>query len=338
MFSCDGVKFENAEEESDAVGSFYFYRDIAICAALFIVSGASPCSRASRPLSVLTFLLIALSSGLMMGLMSTPLIRLQILERSGSENEQKYASALMALVKRHHLLLVSMLLSFTICTQAMPIFFQNLVGDPYVTIAATIPFILIFVQIIPQATCQRYSLTIGYYMSWFVWLLIAITFIVSWPLSKILDLTVGDADSVFLGRKEIKEAIRLNAEAEAQDDEAAPLNEEEVKIIQGAINFRDKIVRDKFVPIDKVFMISDRDVLGPELFNEVPFYLHLVDDAVSHFYRQIKEIGHARVPVYHNSRDLIIGILLVFDILTLNPNDRVRLLSPYSSVLFNVGR
>jgi Mg2+/Co2+ transporter CorC len=123
-------------------------------------------------------------------------------------------------------------------------------------------------------------------------------------MSKVLDFFVGDSDSVFLGRREIQEAIRINAEAEAGGGDTATLNEEEVKIIQGAMNFRDKHVRDKFVPIEKVFMISDRALLGPELFAD------------------IKEIGHSRIPVYHNTRDLVVGILIVFDILDLDPLER----------------
>lgn len=39
-----------------------------------------------------------------------------------------------------------MLLSITCCMQALPTFFANLVGDPYLTIGITIPSILVFVQ------------------------------------------------------------------------------------------------------------------------------------------------------------------------------------------------
>lgn len=37
---CAGVKFENAVEESDVVGSFEFWRDLSVCIVLVILAGA----------------------------------------------------------------------------------------------------------------------------------------------------------------------------------------------------------------------------------------------------------------------------------------------------------
>lgn len=79
--------------------------------------------------------------------------------------------------------------------------------------------------------------------------------------------------------------------------------------------------------MDKVFMISDRALLGPELIADVPCPSFEDSFRIPYYlislFLQMKEIGHSRIPVYHNTRDMIIGILLVFDILSLNPNDRV---------------
>lgn len=153
-----------------------------------------------------------------MGLMTTPLIQLQLLQRTGTEQQQKYATRLIPLVKRHHLLLVrpassisviaclasphsrhlkvTLLLAWTACNQTFPMFLQNLLGDPYITLGVSIPVVLFFVQyvpnaplrlslaevvagvesgtspypsprMIPQATFQRYALQVGWGMSWF---------------------------------------------------------------------------------------------------------------------------------------------------------------------------
>ena len=51
--------------------------------------------------------------------------------------------------------------------------------------------IVIFGEIIPQALCSRYGLVIGASMQWFMWLGIALTFPLSYPISAILDKILG---------------------------------------------------------------------------------------------------------------------------------------------------
>jgi hypothetical protein len=49
-----------------------------------------------------------LMSGLTMGLMSLDILNLEVLLKSGTKTQRKYAERIMPLVKRHHLLLVTL--------------------------------------------------------------------------------------------------------------------------------------------------------------------------------------------------------------------------------------
>ena len=51
-------------------------------------------------------------------------------------------------------------------------------------------------EIIPQALCTRYGLAIGAYSAWFVWALMWVVGIVSWPISKVLDYLLGSEHGV----------------------------------------------------------------------------------------------------------------------------------------------
>ena len=57
--------------------------------------------------------------------------------------------------------------------------------------------------------CTRYGLAIGAFMSPVVWMVIGITFPLSWPLSKLLDAILGQGEATFFRRGELKELVLL---------------------------------------------------------------------------------------------------------------------------------
>lgn len=59
--------------------------------------------------SVALTLLAGLMSGLTLGLMSLDTVELEVLKRSGTRKEKKYAAGIIPLLKRPHLLLVTLL-------------------------------------------------------------------------------------------------------------------------------------------------------------------------------------------------------------------------------------
>ena len=56
-----------------------------------------------------------------MGLLSLDKMSLEVLKRGGKPNQKKYAKRILLLVKRHHLLLVTLLLANALAVEAMPV-------------------------------------------------------------------------------------------------------------------------------------------------------------------------------------------------------------------------
>lgn len=78
---------------------------------------------------------------------------------------------------------------------------------PVLAIIFSVTLILLFGEIIPQALCARWGLTIGAYSAWAVWLLIGLTFPISWPISKLLDCVIGVDHQTYFKRAELKELV-----------------------------------------------------------------------------------------------------------------------------------
>ena len=66
------------------------------------------------------------------------------------------SSLLFPTVKRHHLLLVTLLLSNAGAVEAMPIFMDR-ITNPVAAVAISVTAVLFFGEIIPQALCTRYG-------------------------------------------------------------------------------------------------------------------------------------------------------------------------------------
>ena len=78
-----------------------------------------------------------------MGLLSLDLTSLKVLEEGGKKSERKYAKRIMPLIKRHHLLLVSLLLANAAAVESMPIFLDR-ITNPYIAIAVSVTAVLLF--------------------------------------------------------------------------------------------------------------------------------------------------------------------------------------------------
>ena len=67
-------------------------------------------------------------------------------------------------------------------------------------------------EIIPQALCTRYGLAIGAYSAWFVWALMWVVGIVSWPISKVLDWVLGTEHGVRAAAQIISPLVHASRE------------------------------------------------------------------------------------------------------------------------------
>eukprot|EP01104_Vermistella_antarctica_P010276 TRINITY_DN2724_c1_g1_i1.p1 TRINITY_DN2724_c1_g1~~TRINITY_DN2724_c1_g1_i1.p1 ORF type:complete len:705 (+),score=163.29 TRINITY_DN2724_c1_g1_i1:150-2264(+) len=264
-------------------------------------------------LSLFCIVMAGLMSGLTMGLMSMDTMNLEIMVNSGTPTVAKNALRILPLVKRHHLLLVTLLISNAAAMEMLPLFLDRLVGA-VVAIVLSVTCVLFFGEIIPQAVCTRYGLAVGAYLHWFVWGLIIILFPIAYPISFVLDLILGKGGhGSFYRRAELKELVGFHADLGTSEDflgsekdlprkkKSAPrghpdeggLTRDEVTIIKGALDMRTKTVATIMTPIDKVVMLNFDSVLDASLI------------------QKMVAAGHSRFPIFRKRRNNILGVLLI---------------------------
>jgi len=82
-------------------------------------------------------------SGLTLGLLSLDQNQLEVLQVAGREKDKKFAKRIWPIVKRHHLLLVTLLLANAGAVEAMPIFMDK-ITNPIIAILVSVSAVLIF--------------------------------------------------------------------------------------------------------------------------------------------------------------------------------------------------
>jgi len=281
-------ELELEENLNYVVGSSSWWVTLVVCIILVLCAG--------------------LMSGMTIGLMSLDLMNLKILKESGTETERKYCKKIIPLVSHHHLLLVTLLLANAAAMESLPIFLDLLVPS-YLAIILSVTMILFFGEVIPQAICSRYGLAIGYYIHWFMWALIGVCFIVAYPVGKLLDCILGDHQLTFYRVAELKQLVELHKLADQKRSGEGPsLTEDEVRIIKSALSMREKVCDETvYTPLEKVWALPSTTILDHDTIDK------------------IHSTGHSRIPVYRKKINHIIGLILVKDLITVNPADKVPL-------------
>eukprot|EP01124_Arcella_intermedia_P013751 TRINITY_DN20151_c0_g1_i2.p1 TRINITY_DN20151_c0_g1~~TRINITY_DN20151_c0_g1_i2.p1 ORF type:complete len:489 (+),score=82.36 TRINITY_DN20151_c0_g1_i2:60-1526(+) len=240
-------------------------------------------------------------SGLTIGLMGLDLTNLEVVRKTGTPEERKYAKRIIPILKRHHLLLCTLLLCNAGALEALPIFLEHLVPS-VAAIIISVTLILFFGEVIPQALCTRWGLAIGAHLSYFVWAIMILTFPISWPISKILDFAIGTGHGTYFNRAELKELVTLHGERlkNVKDDGEIPhdaLSYNEVTIIRGALDLSSKTITKCLTPLEETFMLSMDDILDQDKM------------------ALIIEKGHSRIPIYRGERSHIVGMILTKDLI-----------------------
>ena len=78
-----------------------------------------------------------------MGLLSLDILSLEVLKRGGQAKQKKYATRILRLVRRHHLLLVTLLLANAVAVESMPIFLNKITNE-VVAIVVSVTAVLLF--------------------------------------------------------------------------------------------------------------------------------------------------------------------------------------------------
>lgn len=258
-------------------------------------------------------LVAGLVSGLTMGLLSLDMMSLNVLATGGKPRERKYATKIIPIIKRHHLLLVTLLLTNAVAVESMPLFLDK-ISNPITAIIVSVTAVLIFGEVVPQAICTRYGLAIGAHLSLLVKFLMLITLPISWPLSKLLDCILGTEHGTFFRRAELSALVDFHQQNDYENEE--PLSKDEAMIIKGALSMRDKKVRDVCTSLSNVYSLDIKGVMD----------CHTMDE--------ILNTGHSRVPVHEHDRSNLLGILLVKKLIKLDPDDCI----PINSIFEREGR
>ncbi|KAL0964635.1 hypothetical protein UPYG_G00326800 [Umbra pygmaea] len=246
--------------------------------------------------SVMLLGLSALCSGLNISMLALDPVELRVLQNSGTEKEQKYAHKIESVRKHGNYILCTVVLGNVLTNTCFVVWMCQILGMT-VTSLTTCTFGIFFIgEILPHSVASRHSLAIASKTIWATRLLMLITFPISYPVSKILDIMLHQEISNFYTREKLVAMLRVT-------DPYHDLVKEELNIIQGALELRSKTVEEVHTPLADCYMLSSDAVLD---------FCTMSD---------VMQSGFTRIPVYENERSNIVDILFVKDLAFVDPDD-----------------
>ncbi|KAG5375130.1 hypothetical protein IGI04_039726 [Brassica rapa subsp. trilocularis] len=240
-----------------------------------------------------------LMSGLTLGLMSLSLVELEVIAKAGEPNDRRNAEKILPLVKNQHLLLCTLLIGNALAMEALPVFVDSLL-PAWGSVLISVTLILAFGEIIPQAVCSRYGLSIGAKLSILVRFIVIVFFPLAYPISKLLDLLLGRRHSTLFRRAELKSFVFMHGNEAGKGGE---LTHDETTIISGALDMSHKSAKDAMTSVSKIFSLDINSRLDEKTMG------------------LIASEGHSRIPVYSVDPTVIIGYILVKNLIKVRPED-----------------
>ncbi|KAK9045182.1 hypothetical protein V6N11_059071 [Hibiscus sabdariffa] len=244
-----------------------------------------------------------LMSGLTLGLMSLSLVDLEVVIKAGQPQDRKNAEKILPIVKNQHLLLCTLLIGNALAMEALPIFLDSLLSE-WCAILISVTLILAFGEIIPQAVCSRYGLSVGAKLSVLVRFIVIVLFPIAYPISKLLDWLLGKRHSALLRRAELKTLVDMLGNEAGKGGE---LTHDETTIISGALDMTQKTAKDAMTPLCDIFSLDINSKLDEKTMG------------------LIMRKGHSRVPIYSGGAANIIGLILVKNLIKFRPEDETSI-------------
>ncbi|XP_053873669.1 metal transporter CNNM3 isoform X1 [Malaclemys terrapin pileata] len=250
-------------------------------------------------LGTLVALLLALSSLLRVLQLSTlwlDPVELYVLRDCGSEAERKACKALELVRQRGTFALCSLLLLSSLANAALAVLFYWAVRMVAPAVLAVASLVFLLAEVLPFAVSSRWGLALAPRGLWLTQLCMLLTFPISLPLSKLLELALQHDASTCLLREKIVDMVR----------NSDPYNEfVREEFSKGAL--RNKTVEDVLTPLDKCFMLNANAVLDFKSMS------------------MIMQSGYTRIPVYEEERTNLVDMLYVKDLALVDPDDCVPL-------------
>ncbi len=204
-------------------------------------------------------------------------------------------------VRRHgNRLLTTLLLGNVAVNAVLSVYLSTLASGVMAAVMATI-LILIFGEIIPQATFTRHALTVGDWAAPLLRWLMRVTHIITWPIVYLLDRLLGKEMQTIYTRRELMAIV-----SELEDAAQPVIDADEERIIHGALQFSHTTVREIMTDKEDVVSFDENQRLNRTL----------VD--------QLQEHGYSRYPIYSGNPDNIVGILYAKDLLGEPPDTPLK--------------
>ena len=198
------------------------------------------------------------------------------------------------------MLLVSLLLGNVAVNAAISLILGGVASGVVAGIAAT-AIIVVFGEIIPQATCARYAMAIGARTAWLVEIILVLLYPIAKPIALILDATLGEELRTIWTKRELEHIIQMH-----EDDPRSAVDADEERILLGALRYSDKTAEQVMTPRKKVYEIQKKTLLDQKQLHE------------------IRESGFTRIPVYSKDINDIVGMLYAKDLIGVDPDDGQR--------------
>lgn len=232
-------------------------------------------------ISLVLISLSALFSGLTLGLMGLDVHELKRKAKLGNKDAEK----VLPLRENGNLLLSTLLLGNVAVNAALSIFLGSIATGVIAGILATV-LIFLFGEIIPQAVISRHALSFGARSAFIVTIVLYLFYPLTKPIAWGLDKLLGEELPTVYSKKELMHVIE-----EHEDSHHSKIDEDEERILKGALTFSDKSAKQVMTPAPVMVMVEQSEVLNPKLL------------------KKLRNSGHSRFPVFEEDEDQIVGIL-----------------------------
>lgn len=219
-----------------------------------------------------------------------------VIQEAGNENDRKYAKKIYPVRKHGNFLLCTILLGNVLVNSTTTILLDTLISGGLAVAGATLA-IVIFGEIIPQAICSRHGLEVGSRTIFLTRMFMIATFVVAFPLSKLLDIVLGKKKFAsfddqwprklirhFLGEEVGARYTRDQMRALLKHTKTTDIEDREKAIMTGVLGLKAKKIRDVMTNLVDVFMLDADRIVDDELVLNVYGY------------------GYSRIPVYEGQR------------------------------------
>ena len=231
-------------------------------------------------------------SGLTVGYLSIDMLILEIKLENGTEKEKIYAKKIRKIIADHHWILVTLLVCNAFACEAMPILLDKMVS-PMVAIVISVTVLLFVGEIIPQALCTGPNqMKIASFLAPFTYCLMIITFPISYPVARFMDLVIGKHSKTRFCNNDLKSLIELHLK-EANEN----INSEQISYFTGFLDIINTKIKEFMIPLERAYKLDYNFNINHNSLNE------------------IIEKGYSRIPIYEDMPDNLIGVLNLKDLI-----------------------